>query len=184
MLHSYETCLANRSNESDHSSCAERERIAMLAEQKLDSQFSQRRREPSLHYVLLQSALLLRAIDGLELATPSDATQLDENQLPVDMHHSEPPPPYDAQNQFAVFVHANWDALRAFWGQLHIPIAAISCCQEWTVCRRLSQISKSRVGEHLTGGGHYLLMCGNLGSLEMYSCIYVYGAPARSELAS
>lgn len=39
------------------------ERIAALAEHKLESAFAQRKREPSLHYILLQSTLLMRIGD-------------------------------------------------------------------------------------------------------------------------
>jgi len=44
----------------------QKERIAELAENKLDRLFSQKNREPSLHYVLLQAALLTRIADSLE----------------------------------------------------------------------------------------------------------------------
>lgn len=44
----------------------QKEHIAELAEIKLDRVFSQKAREPSLHYVLLQATLLIRIADSLE----------------------------------------------------------------------------------------------------------------------
>jgi hypothetical protein len=44
----------------------QKERIAELAENKLDRLFSRKTREPSLHYVLLQATLLIRISNGLE----------------------------------------------------------------------------------------------------------------------
>jgi hypothetical protein len=43
------------------------ERIAALAENKLDTVFAQRNREPSLRYVLLQCALLVRVSESYDI---------------------------------------------------------------------------------------------------------------------
>jgi hypothetical protein len=63
------------------------ERIATIAEHKLNAAFAQRNREPSLRYVLLQSALLMRIGDNCNpfddpeyIYSDVPGTDTDENQ--------------------------------------------------------------------------------------------------------
>jgi len=60
---------------------AQKERMASIAEHKLGYLVSQKRREPSLHQVLLHAGFLERVLDSIDASVPEPETVQDERMI-------------------------------------------------------------------------------------------------------
>ena len=76
---------AHRFDDGEMFTFAQKERMASIAEHKLGYLVSQKRREPSLHQVLLHAGFLERVLDSIDAHTPEPADLAQDEPMIVDV---------------------------------------------------------------------------------------------------